>query len=85
MIQVNLAAIAIASVAAMGVGFLWYSNALFGKEWMKLVGISKSDVKKDEMPKLYGIMFAGAIIEAYILSMFIHYAGAFTIFPEFPN
>lgn len=79
MIQVNLMAVALAGVSAMVVGSVWY-GPLFGKEGMKLVGIKKEDVKKGEMPKLYGIMFVGALLEAYVLSMFIHYAGAVGLF-----
>lgn len=78
MIQVNYLAILLAAVSAMVVGFVWY-GPLFGNAWMKLVGISKSDVNKKEMPKLYGIMFLGALVEAYVLSHFIHYAGAYTL------
>ncbi|TSC86642.1 MAG: hypothetical protein G01um10147_854 [Microgenomates group bacterium Gr01-1014_7] len=68
----------ISAVAAMVVGSLWY-GPLFGKAWMKLVGISKDDVNKKDIPKMYGTMFIGALIEAYILSLFIHYAGAFNL------
>lgn len=75
MIQVSWAPILLSAVAAMGVGSVWY-GPLFGKSWMSLVGMGKSDINKKEMPKLYGIMFLGAIVEAYILSHFIHYAGA---------
>ncbi len=75
MIAVNYVAVAAAGVSAMVVGSVWY-GPLFGKDWMQLVGIRKEDVKKEEMPKLYGIMFVGALLEAYILSIFIHYAGA---------
>ena len=75
MIQVNYVAVALAAVAAMVVGSIWY-GPLFGASWMKLVGINKEDVKKSEMPKLYGIMFIGALVEAYVLAHFIHYAGA---------
>ncbi len=78
MIQVNYVAVVISAVAAMVVGSIWY-GPLFGKAWMKLVGITKADVKKEEMPKMYGAMFAGALIEAYVLSIFIHYAGAYTL------
>lgn len=81
MIAVNLAAVGIAGVSAMVAGSIWY-GPLFGKEWMSLSGIKKEDVKKEEMPKLYGIMFLGVLIEAYILSMFIHYAGAYTLLNE---
>lgn len=78
MIQVNLVAVALSGVSAMVLGSLWY-GPLFGQAWMKLVGISKEDVKKEKMSVLYGVMFVGALAEAYILSIFIHYAGAFTL------
>jgi len=78
LIQVNYIAVLLAGISAMVVGSVWY-GPLFGKTWMKLVGINKEDVKKSEMPKLYGIMFIGALVESYILSIFIHYAGATTL------
>ena len=78
MIQVNYLAVLLAAVSAMVVGSLWY-GPLFGNMWMKLIGISKSDINKKDMPKLYGIMFLGALVESYILSHFIHYAGAYTL------
>ncbi len=79
LIQVNYLAVVLSAVAAMIVGGIWY-GPLFGKKWMKLVGMSKADVNKKEMPKLYGIMFLGVLVEAFILSHFIHYAGAYTLF-----
>lgn len=78
MIIVNLTAVVVAGVSAMVTGSIWY-GPLFGKDWMKLSGLKKDDVKKSEMPKLYGIMFLGSLVEAYILSMFIHYGGAYTL------
>lgn len=78
LIQVNLSAVAVAGVSAMVVGYVWY-GPLFGNAWMKLTGVKKEDVKKEEMPKMYGIMFLGALIQSYILSMFIHYAGAYSL------
>lgn len=79
MIAVDLTAVAIAGVSAMVTGGIWY-GPLFGKDWMKLVGIRKEDIKKGEMPKMYGVMFAASLVEAYMLSIFIHYAGAYTLF-----
>lgn len=80
MIQVNYLAVLLAGVAAMFVGFLWYGKMLFGASWMKLTGVTMEDAKKGNMPLLYGLMFAGALLEAYVLSHFVHYAGAFTLF-----
>lgn len=79
MIQVNLVAVVLSAVAAMVIGSLWYSKMLFGKQWMKLTGITVEG-KPDKMGLMYGAMFVGALVEAYILSLFIHYAGAHTAF-----
>ena len=75
MIQVNYVAVLIAGVSAMVTGSIWY-GPLFGKTWIKLTGISKGDMKNSEMPKQYGLMFLGALVQSYVLSHFIHYAGA---------
>ncbi len=78
MIQVNYVAVLISAVAAMVVGSVWY-GPLLGATWMKLAGLRKEDADKSQMPKLYGIMFVGVLVEAYILSHFIHYAGAYSL------
>jgi len=70
--------VVISAVAAMAIGFAWYGKALFGKDWMKLVGLTEEDTKNSNMPVLFGSMFVGALVEAYVLSHFIHYAGAYT-------
>lgn len=74
---INYIAVLTSAVLAMIIGSLWYSKSLFGKEWMKLVGLSEDDTKKGNMPVLYGTMFVGAMIEAYVLAYFIQYAGAY--------
>lgn len=79
MVPVNYGAVAIAAVLAMVIGSAWYSPALFGKEWMKLVGKTEAEAKKGNMPLLYGTMFVGALIEAYVLAHFVHYAGAYSL------
>lgn len=78
LIQVNLVAVVLSAVAAMVTGSIWYSKMAFGTSWMKLAGVSMNG-DKSKMPLLYGSMFVGALLEAYMLSIFIHYAGAFTL------
>lgn len=53
MVPVNYVAVAIAAVLAMVVGSVWYSKALFGKQWMKLTGVTEESAKKGNMPMLY--------------------------------
>lgn len=76
MIQVNLTVVLVSSIAAMGLGFAWYSETVFGKRWMKLEGLDKSKLDKSGMMQKFGLMFLVTLISAYILSLYIHYAGA---------
>lgn len=76
MIQVNLISVVVASVASMGVGFVWYSEKVFGKTWMKLEGLDKDKLDKSGMAKKFATMFLATLVSAYILSLFTHYAGA---------
>ncbi len=56
-----------AAAAAFVVGFLWYSESLFGKTWMKL---SKVKPKKPELAYMV-YAFIGTFFTAYVLNMFI--------------
>jgi hypothetical protein len=44
-VQVNYVAVLFAVVASMVVGFAWYSPVLFGKQWMKLMGLTKENME----------------------------------------
>ena len=69
-VEVNYLAVLIAAIAAMVVGFLWYSPMLFGKQWMKLKGYTAESMKKEqkEMGKWYAVSFVLALVTAYVLS-----------------
>lgn len=78
-ISINWVAILLAVVAAMIIGFVWY-GPLFGKQWMKLVGLKKKDIEKDQqMPLL--IMLGLAIVQAFVLAYFIAFVSDF--YPEY--
>ncbi len=69
-ITVNYLAIILAAVANMVIGFLWYSEMLLGKPWMKAMGYTKEALKAEQkkMGKFYGLSFVVAIITAFVLS-----------------
>jgi ABC-type multidrug transport system permease subunit len=69
-VQVNYVAVLFAVVASMVVGFAWYSPVLFGKQWMKLMGLTKENMEsaKKEMGKMYGISFVITIVTAFVLT-----------------
>jgi len=71
-------AIVVSAVVGMVVGALWYSPLLFGKTWMKLMGLTKSSMdkaKKKGMGKSYFTMFISLLVMAYALSLFLNVDG----------
>lgn len=69
-VSVNLMAVIAAAVANMIVGFIWYSMPVFGKPWMKLLGMTKDDLEKAKksMGPKYGVMVIASLVMAYVLA-----------------
>ncbi len=83
-VDINYWAVLASAVAANVIGGLWYSPVLFGKAWMKLSGLDGKkleELKKKSSPgKVYALMFVGSLVMAYVLSHFIDYTQATTVF-----
>ncbi len=61
--QVNWLAVVVATVAGFALGSLWYSTMLFGKPWMKLVGIKPKDMKSANATRAYvGVGFLAFVL-----------------------
>jgi hypothetical protein len=74
--QVNYLAILLVAVEAMVIGMLWY-GPVFGKIWMKYMGINPHDKKKmEEMKKSSGPAMAasivGSLVTGYVLAALIN-------------
>lgn len=80
-ISINIIAIIIAAVANMVIGFGWYSTSVFGKPWMKMLGMTKDDLEKakKEMGPKYGIMVIASLVMACILAGIVLLAGSNTL------
>ena len=76
-VDINWIAVVVAAVVNMVVGAMWYSPSMFGKAWSKLVGRSLEDMKSGASTG-YVVTTIGALIQAYVLSLFVRYAGATT-------
>lgn len=74
-IQVNYMAVIASGIAMMVLGYVWY-GPLFGKKWMKLMGLKNESMKGKgaEMAKSYGLMFISALVLSYVMA---HVLGAF--------
>lgn len=81
MVDVNLVAVLVAAVASMIIGMLWYSPLLFGNIWMKLSGMSKSDMAKKKKKGMGGTMavaFIAQLVTGYVLAIFVAFTGSTT-------
>lgn len=76
-VSVNWVSVIAAAIANMAIGFAWYSDSLFGKQWRKLTGISEGKPSGDAMAKMMAIGLGSAVIMAYILTYAMVFAGKF--------
>ncbi len=81
MVDVNYIAIVVAAIAAFAAGMVWYSPMIMGKKYMKVMGKSEKDMKK-EMKGMNGAMVKGFIMNllmAYILATLFGITGVYTL------
>ena len=76
-VDINYLAVVVAAVVNMVVGALWYSPALFAKQWAALVGRKMEDLQKNAAPG-YVLTALGALVQAWILVHFVRWAQADT-------
>jgi surface polysaccharide O-acyltransferase-like enzyme len=81
---INFWAVLVCAIAAMVIGFLWYSPFLFAGPWMRLMGIDPNDkAKLAELQKgagkLYGLSFVASIASAVVLAKIIDITSVNTI------
>jgi hypothetical protein len=68
-ITINYLAVVVAAIANIIIGTLWY-GPLFGKQWMRLSGLTKESIKDMKMSPA-GAYIAGtitALVMAYVLA-----------------
>src|SRR5258706_1426327 len=79
-VPINYVAVLIAAIVSMPLGFLWY-GPLFGKQWMKLSGITEAKMKAGKKSGKanmgYGLMFIGSLIMAYVLAHSLIFASSY--------
>ena len=71
-VDVSVIGVILAALSAMIIGAIWYSKALFGKPWMKIIGLSDAQMKK-KMGPVFGGLILVSLITAYAMSYFLAY------------
>ncbi|MDQ5913939.1 MAG: hypothetical protein QG623_558 [Patescibacteria group bacterium] len=74
--QVNLVGVLLATLSSMVVGSVWYAKPVFGKTWMKLVGLTDKDFKEMSWTPMVFAIVRSAFL-AYLLAYLAFVANAF--------
>ena len=69
--EFNFIAILIAAASAFAIGGLWYSQLLFGKQWMAETGMTAEKAGQADMKKVMGGAFALNFLAALVFAMFL--------------
>jgi hypothetical protein len=77
-VEINYLAVIVATFASMALGVIWYAPFVFGREWMKLVGLTETDAK-DGRGAPMALMLVGALVAAYVMAHFVGFTGAKTL------
>ena len=80
-IEINYWAVLVVAILANVIGALWYSPLLFGKQWMKLSGITPKQTPKMKQKAnvSYAINVVASLVMAYVLAHYVDFAEAVTI------
>lgn len=70
--SINPLTVLIATVAAMALGFFWYSKPVFGILWMQETGITQKEAESG-MGKAFGTGIVATLIQASVLSVLLGY------------
>ena len=79
-VVINYWAVLVATVAAIILGTVWY-GPLFGKQWMRIVGITMGEMTpsvKRTMAKSYTILALTAFVMAFVLAHTLSFASEIT-------
>lgn len=77
-VDVNIWAVLVATIVYFVIGALWYS-VLFGKQWMKLSGITKESMEGSGRVAPYVATLLLLLILSYVLAHMVAFADAATI------
>lgn len=72
--NVNVLAVVASGLAAMVVGYIWFSPPVFEKIWLAETGRTRQEVQTDS-PVKFLVGFIGAMLEAYILAALMNVMG----------
>ncbi|HET7827482.1 MAG TPA: DUF1761 domain-containing protein [Candidatus Saccharimonadales bacterium] len=75
--HVSLLGVLLSALSAMVIGTIWYHQAVFGKRWMKAIGLTEA-VMKERANAALGMLVIVSLVTAYALSLVTRYLHEYT-------
>jgi hypothetical protein len=69
--MINMVAVVVCACISLILGILWYMPVLFGKPWMKAVGLKQDDIKPKDRIKGYLINLVASFIQSLVIAILI--------------
>mgnify|MGYP000868705321 CR=1 FL=1 len=80
-VEVNYLAISLAAASSMVVGAIWYTPAVFGKQWQKLANVNPEKRMKQmnasQIAVMYISTFVASLLTAFILAHVAYFSNHF--------
>lgn len=73
--NVNWLSLVLATLVPMVMGFVYYHKALFGKAWMKSIGMTDEKAKEANMPLVFGVSIVMSFLIAFFMLNFCNGVG----------
>ena len=84
--EFNFLAILVAAFTPIFVGFVWYSDKVFGKIWMQESGLIKDDLSKRNRIKILALTFIFSFLISFFMQFIvIHQNGAISAAMDIKN
>jgi hypothetical protein len=69
--DVNWIAVGLCAVSSLVIGSLWYSPALFARQWQSAAGLSDEQAQGGNMAMIFGGAFLLSLLAAAVFAMFL--------------
>ena len=69
--EVNWIAVGLCAVSSLVLGAIWYSPALFARQWQTAAGLSEEQASSGNMGVIFGTAFVLSLVAAAVFAMFL--------------
>lgn len=69
--EVNWIAVGLCAVSSLVLGAIWYSPALFARQWQTAAGLSEEQASSGNMGVIFGMAFLLSLVAAAVFAMFL--------------